>query len=1189
MAEDIDLGNGMMLRQLPEGSYTYPKELPTEPSVGELGPNGRSRVNIFASPPPEGTLPVERDGSLKYDPMVLNDPSGTYASDLKEYQTNLDKPISPVTNFFSGPANPERPSYLMEPDLLEAQEGMHLPIGIVQDAGGALVYKDNYELVPIVKRYATLPLAKTPEGYKLAMPKMLDVVSNIMGGVAGAPAKAGQVVLGSGAVRTAAQLAQDAAEAERGLESVRVFGKQPFKLTPVEGNPFEYRGTHTAPQKDVGATLDNVSNIYPADIHGPNGARYYGHGGDDVGMDQKTVSIINQFKNKPNADVTIYRAVPYEKSASEKLNILNEQMRKYMRRNTIPKGEEHLGSKWYDDAVDRRTGLEMAAKVEQKGEPLNINGGDWVTINRDYAKQHGESALRGNYKIISKKVKAKDLATDGNSIYEWGYNPTLLSDTRNQVVGKIGHDLEKGPFYSALERAVSTLPNETMTGEQLWNKIWEPASTKQVGIRDANNKPTGEFKNTDVQARSLLPGVKAEELETLGVEKWMKEQKGPVSKVDLENYIKNNKVELKEVVKGEFNSADLDKAAVKARETGDWAEYDRLLNQAKSNETNNTKHHSYQLPGGENYKEMLLTLPEKSKDFIKLEKEHEIARAAYKKAIKEDAPVEELDRLSDIYNATDAKLKGGPEQYKSSHWDEPNVVAHIRHNDRNIPVPFTDAEKAALAQHEAAAPKFVELKNQQAEVAKEIGKVAKPLEKARREQILIDNAMGRLSNAETAKKLEEYEAFAELKPLQGKLEALRKQEDDLRKSLPTKPEAKTSKSFHVEEVQSDLHQAGRDRGYVGEKEKLQPEFDKIEKKLMDTNDEKMLGQPTVKGVLKDAVEKKIITQEEANTYKRYTDIENQTPVPDLPFKKNWEELAWKRALHEAAVKGYDSLSWTPGEAQALRYQNEVRTKLSSVDWINKNMGKVDAEGNKQILVTPAHGSEIEFTIDKHGEIIKGHPELKGKNLDSVLGKDITKQILEKNEGNVDAKNYVMNSEGMKAAYDKRGVDILNNISKKYGSKVEQRDLPVTKMQIHDLRKNKDNVVPDDIAQSQYKSDWDKLVDKRKELQPLINDIERKLSDTEYLKVQKDWTNVNSRMNDLHNKMVEDTLVRKEKELKGQPIHYLPITPELRARAKQGFNLFSQVPVTVPVSHNPFTSDDKKYKLTPVAHNPFLGQ
>src|ERR1700687_3367412 len=42
-------------------------------------------------------------------------------------------------------------------------------------------------------------------------------------------------------------------------------------------------------------------------------------------------------------------------------------------------------------------------------------------------------------------------------------------------------------------------------------------------------------------------------------------------------------------------------------------------------------------------------------------------------------------------------------------------------------------------------------------------------------------------------------------------------------------------------------------------------------------------------------------------------------IPDAPFKKSWHELVLKRAIHEAATNGYQRLSWTPGEAQAARY------------------------------------------------------------------------------------------------------------------------------------------------------------------------------------------------------------------------------------------------------------------------------
>ena len=55
---------------------------------------------------------------------------------------------------------------------------------------------------------------------------------------------------------------------------------------------------------------------------------------------------------------------------------------------------------------------------------MTRNPGDWITINREYAKEHGESQLNGQYKILSKTVKAKDIYTDGNSIQEWGYDPS---------------------------------------------------------------------------------------------------------------------------------------------------------------------------------------------------------------------------------------------------------------------------------------------------------------------------------------------------------------------------------------------------------------------------------------------------------------------------------------------------------------------------------------------------------------------------------------------------------------------------------------------------------------------------------------------------------------------------------------------------------------------------------------------
>jgi hypothetical protein len=50
-----------------------------------------------------------------------------------------------------------------------------------------------------------------------------------------------------------------------------------------------------------------------------------------------------------------------------------------------------------------------------------INTGDWVTLSKNYAKEHGESYFDGKYNLLSKKVLANELFTDGNSINEFGY------------------------------------------------------------------------------------------------------------------------------------------------------------------------------------------------------------------------------------------------------------------------------------------------------------------------------------------------------------------------------------------------------------------------------------------------------------------------------------------------------------------------------------------------------------------------------------------------------------------------------------------------------------------------------------------------------------------------------------------------------------------------------------------------
>ena len=129
----------------------------------------------------------------------------------------------------------------------------------------------------------------------------------------------------------------------------------------------DYKGEHSAPMSEDGAPLWNVADkgIYPDDVYGPNGMSWYGTG--DRFLDSEAYSILRKAYGRRDKQLTIYRAVP--------------------------KGIR------------------------------GINRGDWVTTVRQYAKDHGESALNGEYDIIKKSVTARDIFTDGNSWLEWGYDP----------------------------------------------------------------------------------------------------------------------------------------------------------------------------------------------------------------------------------------------------------------------------------------------------------------------------------------------------------------------------------------------------------------------------------------------------------------------------------------------------------------------------------------------------------------------------------------------------------------------------------------------------------------------------------------------------------------------------------------------------------------------------------------------
>jgi len=218
-------------------------------------------------------------------------------------------------------------------------------------------------------------------------------------------------------------------------------------------------------------------------------------------------------------------------------------------------------------------------------------------------------------------------------------------------------------LYSNAEKAVNDVPMTKAPATQ-WVSMLDPAKGK---------------------------GTKADEMKWIGLDDFLKEKGNQsVSKQELQDFIEQNKVQLEEVKKmqsptGAWAVGDGDEAQyfetqkeanAYAKEMG-YRINEETVYQAKGrtrDQKTEPKFTTYQLPGGENYREVLLKLPTK-----------EIGNQ--KKVVDDLYPGKKYNELNTHEQETvDRYVKKGlkkeTSKYETIHWNEPNVLAHYRLNDR---------------------------------------------------------------------------------------------------------------------------------------------------------------------------------------------------------------------------------------------------------------------------------------------------------------------------------------------------------------------------------------------------------------------------------------------------------------------------------------------------------------------------
>lgn len=387
--------------------------------------------------------------------------------------------------------------------------------------------------------------------------------------------------------------------------------------------------------------------------------------------------------------------------------------------------------------------------------------------------------------------------------------------------------------------------------------------------------------------KAMLKDIKPEEMKWLGLDDYLK-GKTKVNKADLLEYLKANDLQLEEVTRGyekklegdnrgkvhrlfvndnyidAFDSvfqAEREAEKYTAEDPEALINIDEVdvdgFNEADGGEGSlPTKYSQYTVPGGENYREVLIRLPGKK---VESKTAGEIAQDLYGKEFFDLTESEMIAVNEEYQKGVKAGYDSKKSEYKSSHWDETNILAFVRLKDR------VDSEGKKVL--------FVE-------------------------EIQSDWHQEGRKKGYKVSELDLKELAEKRKKLASEFNSLRKEHDLFYDN---------GRAFTIGDMTRDIGFAeDAKRQYDSDKEAGEIVLLNIDMSKQDMD--KLINLPDVV---------KNLVAEYNNIWKQ--EQEFKTTVPDAPFKKNWHEFAFKRILTMAVNGGYDRVAWTTGEQQAERY------------------------------------------------------------------------------------------------------------------------------------------------------------------------------------------------------------------------------------------------------------------------------
>ena len=272
--------------------------------------------------------------------------------------------------------------------------------------------------------------------------------------------------------------------------------------------------------------------------------------------------------------------------------------------------------------------------------------------------------------VPDRKINAYDLMTS-----EFKKENDLKPSVQSQVVAPFGIGVKNivSPQFSQGNRG------DVAANENLINGFYSPLE-----------KTINDSKQDKMPAKQWIDKfAKGEEAKWTGLADWLSSQTGSVSKADIQNYLDDNRIEVIEVVKSsEISDEEID--TLLNDEVGQDMTRDEAREFLENEERqDDTKFSQYQLEGEkENYKEVLVTLPTKSTKFkYKLSKrldggKYQIEKANGKKLPTLYQDMFEAGKAVRELNEKEGSTYDASKNFKSTHFDEANILVHLRMNTR---------------------------------------------------------------------------------------------------------------------------------------------------------------------------------------------------------------------------------------------------------------------------------------------------------------------------------------------------------------------------------------------------------------------------------------------------------------------------------------------------------------------------